>query len=663
MPTSIQVLVCFAAAILFWTATGFSLSRWLAPPALAFAIAPAFGWAVHSALALPLHRALGFTPGIVEFSSFTALVTVGLSFRLSTPVDDRTPAARIPVLAYGLAATLAALVAIAVFPKMSGDAATLAGPIFDHSKVAMIDEMVRLGLPPGNPFFGEAGHEARLVYYYLWHFSAAELSLIFEVGGWTADVALTAFTAFATLALMMGFAVWIAGRTSAAYFVVLLAFAASLHPVVEFLVRPEVLYSYMLPPTGFAGWLFQTTWAPQHVASAGCVVLSAYLLVRLARQPSALVVAALGLVGAAGFESSTWVGGFVFGAAASLIAVVLLIGCAPRDRLRFLVSCAVAGLITVTLAFPLLRDQAAASAARGGESPIAFQALEVFDDGVPEAWRRVLDVPGYWLVLLMIEFPAIYLPGFFSLIGTLRKKLASGDEMQASRAFATLALVSLVIAGTFTITFADNNDLGWRAVLPGIFILTIFAATGLSRWLATPVPWAAAAASILLVLALPRSFQIASANINGSPSTSDQVFAKTTAMWDAVREYAGPDERVANNPRFMAGMTPWAINISWALLANRRSCYAGSGFAAPFTTLSSERISEIDELFRIVFDGEGTAADIRGLATRYQCRVAVLTAEDAAWTHDPFANSPNYKLAEEKPQQWKIYRSIDAPSH
>ena len=197
-----------------------------------------------------------------------------------------------------------------------------------------------------------------------------------------------------------------------------------------------------------------------------------------------------------------------------------------------------AGLITMTLTFPFLRDQAAASAARSDESPIAFQALEVFDGGAPEAWRRILDVPGYWLVLLVIEFPAIYLPGLFSLVGTVRTKLVSGDQMQTSRAFAALALVSLIVAGTFTITFTENNDLGWRAVVPGIFILTIFAATGLARWLATPKPWATAAAMILLVLALPRSFQIASANIYGSPSASDQVFATTPAMWDAVRTRA-----------------------------------------------------------------------------------------------------------------------------
>ena len=37
--------------------------------------------------------------------------------------------------------------------------------------------MTRQGLPPVNPVFGEFGTTGRLAYYYLWHFSAAELAL------------------------------------------------------------------------------------------------------------------------------------------------------------------------------------------------------------------------------------------------------------------------------------------------------------------------------------------------------------------------------------------------------------------------------------------------------------------------------------------------------
>jgi hypothetical protein len=67
--------------------------------------------------------------------------------------------------------------AAAIAPKVSADSVQLAAPIFDHSKIAIIDAMTRLGLPPANPFFGEYGEEGRLAYYYLYYVSAAQASI------------------------------------------------------------------------------------------------------------------------------------------------------------------------------------------------------------------------------------------------------------------------------------------------------------------------------------------------------------------------------------------------------------------------------------------------------------------------------------------------------
>jgi hypothetical protein len=68
--------------------------------------------------------------------------------------------------------------------------------------------MSRLGLPPANPFFGEFGERGRLAYYYLWYFSAAQLAIMTGLTGWEADIALTWFSAFSSLTLMMGLARW-----------------------------------------------------------------------------------------------------------------------------------------------------------------------------------------------------------------------------------------------------------------------------------------------------------------------------------------------------------------------------------------------------------------------------------------------------------------------
>src|SRR5271169_1991388 len=654
MPSVLHGFLCCAAALLFWGIVGLALSRRLVPAALALPVAPALGWAVHSALALPLYRLIGFTPLTIVLVSvlFLAFALLALSVRASA--DDDETGARVPAWAYGLAALLAIVPASALFPKFYGDAVALAGPIFDHSKVAIIDEMTRLGLPPGNPFFGGAQHKS-LAYYYLWHFSAAELGLIPGITGWEADIALSAVTAFSSVALMMGFAVWIGGRAAASVWVVLLAFAASLHPVLEAVFGAENFYTIFSPPTGFAGWLFQTSWAPQHIASTSCVILASLLLL-LARRPTLLRVFALALVVVAGYESSTWVGGILFAVASPAMAIVLLMHMPAQARLRFVGACTIAALIAMVFAYPFLHDQFLNAAGRDVGNPIIFSPFSVLNFPQSDAVRRALNIFAFWLALLVIEFPAIYIPGLISLLATLRGKFTTEPALLMTKLLLALALAGLLIAGYFTITISDNNDLGWRAVLSAVFVLTIFAAIGLARWLARPSPGAAGLGLALLLLALPRSFEIAAENWRGAPTPAGKAFAATPDLWTAVRRHTGLAERIANNPQFMADVTPWPVNMSWALFANRASCFAGRELVLPYASMSLERLRQIDDEFRRVFDGHGSADDVRDLATRFQCRTVVVTPQDGAWRDDPFANGAYYALAEEKPG-WRIYRA------
>ena len=657
MPSAIHVLLSTVAALTFWGIVGFALGRRLLPAPLAVPLAPALGWAFHSALALPLYRFPGFSPLMVATGSAVFLAAAIWFLRFPPAAEDRDAGAGVPPFAYGLAALLSVVPAIALFPKISGAAVTLAGPIFDHSKVAIVDEMVRLGLPPANPFFGGDGGDAPLVYYYLWHFSAAELAAIFGVSGWEADIAISAFTAFSSLALMMGFAAWIGGRTAAVW-VVLLAFAASLQNVLSVVLGDRVLYSIFLPPSGFAGWLFQTTWAPQHIAAASCVLLSAFLILRLAARPSVLALVVLSLVSVAGYESSTWVGGIVFGAAAPALAAILWADVATKARTQFLLSLIAAALLALALAYPFLHDQFLNATGRSSGSPIVFYPYEVFSVWIPDGLRRILDIPGFWLALLVIEFPAIYIPGLISLIGTLRAKLVLGEKLVATKTFLGLAIASLLVSACFTITFVSNNDLGWRAVLPAVFVLTIFAATGLARWIAARALLTAGAALLMLLLALPRSFELAIQYVRGTPSPADSAFGATLAMWQAVRRHAAPAERVGNNPLFMSEMTPWPVNISWALFSVRRSCFAGRELVLPYSSLPHDRVLQIEDQFQRVFAGRGEPDDVHDLAVRYRCRVVVLTAHDRAWQHDPFDASGYYALVEEKAGEWKIYRAV-----
>ena len=122
-----------------------------------------------------------------------------------------------------------------------------------------------------------------------------------------------------------------------------------------------------------------------------------------------------------------------------------------------------------------------------------------------------------------------------------------------------------------------------------------------------------------------------------------------------MRRYAASSERVGNNPLFLQDLTPWPANISWALLANRSSCFAGRELALALAPLSKDMLETINAQFVRVFAGEGTAGDLSDMAKKYACGVVVVVPQDKAWNDDPFATSPEYRLAEDRDGRWRIY--------
>jgi hypothetical protein len=654
MASITDAVLCAAVAALFWTGLGLVIARRLVPGTLALPLAPAMGWAVHSAIALPVFFLVPFSAPAV--AAVAAIVLTGGIFaaRAGARLDEPAPQARVPAWAYAAAALLAMAPAAAILPKIAGDAVLLADPIFDHAKVALIDDMTRLGLPPGNPFFADGA--GRLAYYYLWHFSAAELSRLLGVGGWNADAAMTWFSAFASLAAMMGFAVWLSRRAWAALPVVILAATASGRFLLWDMFGAQNVDTVLSRPAGFAGWLFQSAWVPQHIMSATCVVVAIYLMAQLAQRRNALSIAALGLLAAAGFESSTWIGGFTF-AAAALVAVPALAVLAGRKQAwPFLGALVVAGMIALGFAAPFLHDQIVAAASRSAGSPITIVPHDVLGEYFSVETRRIFDLPGFWLIFLTVELPAIYIPGVIALGTFVVSRDLDPDRKRAVWAFAALAAVSLAISWLLVSTLADNNDLGWRAALPGVLMLTVCAAAGLVRWMAARAYVAAGAAMAAILIGLPGGIEIIHNDVAARPQPEGKLFAQTAEMWAAARRHAGADERIANNPLSLQGMTLWPVDISWALLADRRSCYAGRELTLVYTSLPRPRQEGIDAQFVRVFEGRGTPGDMEDLATKYDCRLVVLTSADGAWTNDPFVASPRYRLVEEKPGQWRIYR-------
>jgi hypothetical protein len=657
MPSTLSAAAGAVVALLFWTVLGLSISRRILPRALALPLAPSLGWAIHSAATLASFLLFGFS---VAAAAGIAIVAGVASFAsLFQKIDGPDPEGTVPTWAYVAAAILALAPAAAVAPEHLVESVVVASPIYDHAKVAIIDAITRLGLPPANPFFGEFGKAGRLAYYYLWYFSAAQVAALLGLTGWEADIALTWFSAFSSLSLMMGLALCF-GRRSAPLWALLFAATGSLRLLLGLLLGPPGLDGLLAHPTGFAGWLYQSAWVPQHLMSASCVVIAVLLMSRLAAQRNASVFIPLVLVVVAGFESSTWIGGITFLFAAFAAGLVLLIQAPSLERWPLALGFAAAAALSVVLAAPFVLDQVADVAARTSRAPVAIGHFPVLGDWFAEPIRYLLDYPAYWLVLLPVEMPATYVAGVAALATFLASRKLDPQRQRDAMVMAALPIAGLTVSWLMASTLGEINDLALRAVLPAAVILIIFAAAGLSVWIASGVRMAAGAAVCGLLLGLPEAVPIIYGNTIERPPQPGRAFAQTPAMWEAVRRHAGPDERIGNNPLFLAEMTPWPVNLSWALLSNRSSCFAGRELTLAYAPLPRGRREEINALFIRVFAGAGSANDVRDLALRFGCRAIVLTSEDGAWQRDPFAASGLYQLVESSPERWRIYRSISA---
>lgn len=648
MATPSAATVCALLALLLWVPVGWLMARRLPlGPDMRLAAAPILGWAGQGVVALHVSALGGFSATTV----IAATVLLGFAtILMPAPAADAAPARPFPPWAFAVAAIVALGPALAVLPKATPEGIALAAPIYDHTKIALVDEMVRGGVPPANPFLGGGGEPGTVAYYYFWLFGTAQLALLSGARGWEADIAATWYTAFASLALMSGLALRLSGgRFASIPLVLAAAIGGSLRPLLGALFGPEGVNAALEPATGFAGWLFQVSWSPHHVASATAVVLALVTLERLARQAAAAPVLALALLAAAGFSSSLWVGGVTFGLCAGVAALVLLAHADTGRRLPFLAAVAVAALITLALIFPLLLEQLRSAAGRGSGTPILISPFPVLGPAFPEGFRRLLDLPAYWLILLPVEFPAVSILGA---VAAFRLRNVLVPPLSAA------ALASLSAGGLLVSTVGENNDLGWRAVLPGLLILTSFTGAYLARSLAHRRMAAIAAGGVLLLLALPGGLGLLQSNAVGELSADAGRFRDAPALWAAVRGHTAPDERIAGNPRMTERLVPWPISLSWALLADRRSCFAGEELALAFTALSPQARAAASSLFDRVFAGRGSAADVAALVQDYNCRVIVLTPQDGAWERDPFAASPLFSRVENEPDRWRIYRAV-----
>lgn len=369
---------------------------------------------------------------------------------------------------------------------------------FDQTtRVSIVDAMTRTGVPPVNPSY-YPGVPVRLTFlYYFWYVLC---SLIDLIGGPFIDAraALNASSAWSGLGVIAVVALYFrqrnAGLTgsiwkSALTGISLLAVSGLdvIAITMLFAGDQKIVGSIDVWNTWIPSWVASNLWVPHHVA-AMIAGVSAILLAQstrgkpIPRQFAILSIAGLAFASALGL--SVYVT-FVFVIFWIVWSVWLLLQQRERYRVAPMVF---AGVVGILLAIPFMSGIIQGNSGPT-QFPIAFEIRSFLQlESVVKEWS-----PFAQSLAMLAVLPINYMMelGFFFLAGIYWLKF-NGRNALATNPFYSIEILLLavvfIIASTLRSTAIASNDLGWRAWLPGQFVLVIWGVDVLESLASTAKP-------------------------------------------------------------------------------------------------------------------------------------------------------------------------------
>jgi len=376
------------------------------------------------------------------------------------------------------------------------------GPYYDHiAHTAIIDAVVRSGVPPANPFF-HPGHPIDVVYYHLWYLvgGVAWLSggaVTTERAASLAGTVWAGWSFFAIVALLLRElggrdAQSVDRRVRMALFV---AFVGGLDALI--VVPNDIFYAVTghgfywdhAEMWNFSGsvtmWITVFLWSPHHtVAFAACVF--GFLLLR---EPSVGDGSAGGarraILAGSAFASSAGMSIWV-----TLVAALILLpwlGVLVRRRwwseLRTVIY---SGMVSVALAAPFLIDLQLARLEHS--LPVAFAVR------VSQPVTRALTLLGFEqvgileLANLVALIPTYAVELGFVMVAPLlwwSFRRRAGVPLDRDDRFLMTMFIASMVVSSFLCSVIRHNDLGWRGIMFAQLALLIWstdvAAVALNR--------------------------------------------------------------------------------------------------------------------------------------------------------------------------------------
>lgn len=574
--------------------------------------------------------------------------------------------------------------ALNISPYVINDALFINAPIFDHAKIAIIDSISRHGLPAINPYYAPEGKQILLMYYYLWHFIAAELSTITGITGWQADIALTWMTGFSAMSFIAGLAIHLTQRARAGLYVVILAFTVGVFELMQIILSSGYLWEKWLAyPDGhnFELPYIQISWAPQHFFAALCVVMVLFLITKLLqitdRHQQIINAVIIGLISAAGIGSSIWVGAIAFLFALPIIIASILFLRLPKivywNTIQMLLISAVICIIMVSPILLTLLSQVNENPSVSVIGSSMYPSTRIMDKST--SLGKVFHGLLYWLQFLPLTLGVIYLWGGFTVF-----LYRTANQFERIWQYISIGgIVSFLLVAQFIKSTVANNDLGWRSISVAILLLMVWAAVGLTYLSSTQslqnwrYGWikhyqdtliAPSVYGLLLIgiLSFIKIWQFPNPYYYGSISSEKlslhQSFMKQHEVWQHVQKLTERNERVQMNPDGYAELTPWAAVLPYMLFANRDVAYANPEYASNFAYRYNKQVNRQQyEQIRQVFQGNVTSNALLYLRDTLKIALLVVDSHDPLWNSNFLETSNSYKLIYGD-NFCKLYRAI-----
>ena len=368
---------------------------------------------------------------------------------------------------------------------------------YDHTtRVSIIDAMTRTGVPPINPSY-YPGHYVKLTFlYFFWYILG---SIIDFTGGSyiNARTALFASIIWCGVALMAMIAFYLrlrngrdGGKIWKNVFIgigLLLITGLDILPTLSLMrLGNGTIGDLEHWNEQITAWVGSLLWVPHHVAGliAGFVGVMLVHSVReksRTKQFTALVFSGVAFASALGL--SVWVT-FVF---VLFWGVWMLFLYFQKEQRALLLPMIITGVVALLLAGPfLLGLLSGGSGGEAGAFPIAFTVrsfrfADVFLENSSLWWK-------FFVRLIFLPLNYFFELGFFALAAFIWLKSHKDNLRDNPFYFAEILLLGVsFFVGTFTrSTLIENNDLGWRAWLPGQFVLLIWGVDVLSQFATTP---------------------------------------------------------------------------------------------------------------------------------------------------------------------------------